>query len=188
MNHNHESGDPYVHLSDGKGQIIRELESLLPALKEINHSLFVSAQGVSLAYAMVGARTIRETVAISEGFIVSATDLPVCRMVLTSIRFDPAIRCVAVIGYTPQFVATAESMLMEVCVFNRSQEPPGDPTHDWGVAFCCEKIDGVPDIIYDTGCAGKDPLIRILGDNPTRVLASINRILSRIINTKFTEE
>ncbi len=192
MNHTYKSGDqempPPGGTSDGNSHIIRELDAVLPALMEIEHPLIRSSGGFSLAYVRQGARTTGDTAAISEFTIINGADLPVCRMVLTAIRFDPDMRCAAVIRYEPQIIAAAETMLMEVCSFNREQEPPGDSTHDWGVAFCCEKIDGVPDVIYDLGHGEKDPLIRIFGENPTRVLASINRILSRIINTKFTEE
>ena len=192
MNQTHESGEQEEHPSGGNScgntLVIRELESVLPALNEILHPLIGSARGISMAYARQGARTKGDTAAISEGIILTEADLPVCRMVLTAIRFDPAIRCVGVLVYDSRIIAAAEAMLMEVTTFNRAQEPPGDPTHDWGVAFCCEKSEGVPDVIYDLGYAEKDPLIRIFGENPTRVLANINRILSRIINTKFTEE
>jgi len=192
MNHTHESGERKVHSSGGNSYCntleIRELEAVLPVLNEIAHPLIGSPRGISLAYARQGARITDDTAVISEGIIITKADLPVCRMALTAIRFDPAIRCAAVLPYDPQIIAEAEAMLMEVTTFNRAQEPPGDPTHDWGVAFCCEKSEGVPDVIYDLGYAEKDPLIRIFGENPTRVLANINRILSRIINTKFTEE
>ncbi|WP_319580889.1 thiamine-phosphate synthase family protein [uncultured Methanospirillum sp.] len=192
MNYTHESGEKEMHPSGdnscGNTLIIRELEAVLPVLNEISHPLIGPARGISMAYARQGARTTGDTAAISEGTVIIAADLPVCRMTLTAIRFDPAIRCAAVLPYDPQIITAAEAMLMEVTTFNRAQEPPGDPTHDWGVAFCCEKSEGVPDVIYDLGYAEKDPLIRIFGENPTRVLANINRILSRIINTKFTEE
>ncbi len=185
-------GEQELHSTDGNlcgnMMVIRELEAVLPALNEILHPLYGSTRGISMAYARQGARTTGDTAAISEGNILTEKDLPVCRMVLTAVRFDPDMRCVAVLPYDPKIVAEAESMLMDVTTFNRAQEPPGDPTHDWGVAFCCEKSEGVPDVIYDLGYAEKDPLIRIFGENPTRVLANINRILSRIINTKFTEE
>jgi thiamine-phosphate diphosphorylase len=168
--------------------VIRELEVVSDGLCEVTSPLIVPTGGISVAYALPGARTNSETAVITNGITVTSTDLPVCRMVLTACRFDSTIRCVAVIRYNERFISTAEGILLEICSFNRAQEPPGDPTHDWGVAFCCERSEGVPDIIYDTGCAGKEPLIRLLAESPTRVLASINRIVTRIIDTNFTEE
>ena len=167
--------------------VIRELEDAGEKLKEITHPLFMVSD-ISLAYAQPGARTLDDIAVFFKGKILTSVDLPVCRMVLTAMRFDSAFRSVAVLNYSEEIIRTGEKMLLEIGSFNRVQEPPGLTTLDWGVAFCCEKIDGVPDLIYDTGCAGKDPLIRLMGENPTRVLASINRILTRIIDTTLLEE
>ncbi|PWR74038.1 thiamine-phosphate synthase family protein [Methanospirillum lacunae] len=188
MNYSHDCEEKEREISSGNLVLIRELESVIESLGEISHSEIAPAGGIVMAYARQGARTIDDVFAVIDGSIISSEDLPVCRMVLTATRFDPAIRCVAIVRYNPKIIEIADEMLMEVSSFNRAQEPPGDSSHDWGVAFCCEKSDGVPDLIYDTGCVGKEPLIRLLGENPTRVLASINRILTRIITTNFTEE
>jgi thiamine-phosphate diphosphorylase len=188
MNHNQDSKDKETMVSSDILVLNRELESVKEALSEITLLEIVPDGGITMAYARQGARTIGDVSVISKGSIISSTDLPVCRMVLTANRFDPTIRCVAIIKYGPKIIEIATEMLMEISSFNRAQEPPGDSAHDWGVAFCCEKSDGVPDLIYDTGSVGKEPLIRLLGENPTRVLASINRILTRIIITIFTEE
>ena len=168
--------------------IIRELETAAGIMRNLTYPPLIPEGGISLAYARAGARTLDDVGAVAEDHIFCAADLPVCRMVLTALRFDPKIRCALILRYDEKVIAAGDAMLLEICSFNRAQEPPGDTTHDWGIAFCCEKSDGVPDIIYDTGCAGKEPLIRLLGENPTKVLASINRILTRIKYTNFTEE
>lgn len=188
MNYPQDTGEKEPKTPGGNSALISELESVLISLDEIKIPEIIPSTGVMMAYARHGARTIDEVSVILEGSVISSADLPVCRMVLTATRFDPEIRCVAIVKYSPKIIEIADEMLMEISVFNRAQEPPGDSSHDWGVAFCCEKSDGVPDLIYDTGCIGKEPLIRFLGENPTRVLASINRILTRIITTNLTEE
>ncbi|HWQ63182.1 MAG TPA: thiamine-phosphate synthase family protein [Methanospirillum sp.] len=188
MNHYQNSEEKETEIASSNLVLTCELESVIESLNQITHSEIVPSGGIVMAYAGQGARTIDDVSAIVHGSIISSEDLPVCRMVLTATRFDPTIRCVAIVRYSPKIIEIADRMLLEISGFNRAQEPPGDSSHDWGVAFCCEKSDGVPDLIYDTGCAGKEPLIRLLGENPTRVLASINRILTRIITTNFTEE
>lgn len=180
--------DLKVMSANNREVIVRDLQAAAEILREITHPLITPGDGISLAYALARARSQDDVIALYEGKIIGSVDLPVCRMVLTAMRFDPSIRCVAVIRYSKEALTACDAMLMEICSFNRAQEPPGDVTLDWGVAFCCEKSEGVPDIIYDIGCAGKEPLIRLLGENPTLVLASINRILTRIIDTNFLEE
>jgi hydroxymethylpyrimidine/phosphomethylpyrimidine kinase len=50
---------------------------------------------------------------------------------------------------------------------------------DWGGAFCCRE--GVPDIIYDRGAAGLEPMIRVLGEDPVMVAHNILKLSNRII-------
>jgi hydroxymethylpyrimidine/phosphomethylpyrimidine kinase len=51
---------------------------------------------------------------------------------------------------------------------------------DWGVAFCCRS--GVPDVIFDRGAVGKEPMVRILAQDPAEVVAIISRISNRYRN------
>jgi len=49
---------------------------------------------------------------------------------------------------------------------------------DWGVAFCCRS--GVPDVIFDRGAVGKEPMVRILAEHPAEIVAIIRRISTRL--------
>jgi hydroxymethylpyrimidine/phosphomethylpyrimidine kinase len=91
----------------------------------------------------------------------------VARVVLTAMRTDPEIRSAAVIRFTPTILAIVGDLLLEVCEFDRSREPPGVSTMDWGVASCCR--DGVPDVVFDRGAPGKEALVRVLGEDPVKV-------------------
>jgi len=102
----------------------------------------------------------------------------VARIVLTAIRFDPLVRCAANIRFSPETVIVLENMFLDICSFDRSMEPPGVKTMDWGVAFCCKQ--GVPDVIYDRGAIGKEPMIRILGENPEAVVKNILKLSARM--------
>jgi hydroxymethylpyrimidine/phosphomethylpyrimidine kinase len=50
---------------------------------------------------------------------------------------------------------------------------------DWGVASCCRS--GVPDVIFDRGGMGKEPMIRILGEDPEVIVNNIIKLSARII-------
>lgn len=168
--------------------VVRELKDASEKIKEYFSPSWIRKEGLSLAYAPPGALTPREVATLSEDQVTTLPDNPITRMVLTAMRFDPSIRCVAVIHYSNEILTLCESMLLEIYSFDRAREPPGIPTIDWGVAFCCERCEGVPDIIFDLGCEGKVPLIRFFGENPTMVSARLIRIVTRIINTNFKEE
>jgi len=157
-------------------------------LKEELHLVPYIKGGITFACAIQGARNPEDVVAVKRGDAINTSEHQAVRMILTAMRFDPQIRCVAVVKHTESFLDVCESMILEIGSFDRCREPPGISTIDWGVAFCCEAIGGVPDIIYDRGCREKEPLIRIFGEEPGNVSARLNRIITRIINTTFTEE
>jgi hydroxymethylpyrimidine/phosphomethylpyrimidine kinase len=93
-------------------------------------------------------------------------------------RFNPEIRSAANIRFTEPLAALLEDMSFTVCWFDREHEPPGIQTMDWGVASCCKE--DVPDMIIDRGAVGKEPMIRILGPDPSSVANTIIMLSSRI--------
>jgi hydroxymethylpyrimidine/phosphomethylpyrimidine kinase len=169
------------------------LSALEDSVKELSCSMdaaLIPEVGSNIAYALPGARD-KDDVAAVQGRIVRLSGNPhpvgpvdfgasdhVARIVLTVMKFDPEIRCAANIRYTPELIGIIEDLLLETCSFDRGNEPPGTRTMDWGVAFCCRS--GVPDVIFDRGAVGKEPMIRILGQNPAEVAAIIRRISNRL--------
>jgi predicted fused transcriptional regulator/phosphomethylpyrimidine kinase len=83
-----------------------------------------------------------------------------------------------VIGYSAAAIAILEDLLLEICEFDRAREPPGVSTMEWGVAFCCRE--GVPDVIFDRGSQGREPLIRILAEEPVSVAQTIVAVSHRV--------
>ena len=72
-------------------------------------------------------------------------------------------------------------MKTDICCRNTlipRTEPPGVQTMDWGVASCCRE--GVPDAIYDRGAVGKEPMIRVLAEDPVMVAHNILKLSNRI--------
>jgi hydroxymethylpyrimidine/phosphomethylpyrimidine kinase len=64
--------------------------------------------------------------------------------------------------------------------FSRENEPEGVSTMDWGTSAAITEAGYVPDAIWDGGGHGKEPMIRILGNNPEDVLRKISRISSEL--------
>ena len=62
--------------------------------------------------------------------------------------------------------------------FDRKDEPPNRSTMEWGVAESIKKFgNNVPDVIYDQGGIGKEPMIRIFGESAYDVVEKIKKIL-----------
>jgi len=173
-----------------KEEVLRTLENAVRSLLEGMDPLLIPEVGSNIAYALAHARTPGDVAAV-EGRIVrlkgrahavgpvafGASD-HVARMVLTAMKFDPDVRCAANIRYSPELVAACEDMLLSVCSFDRASQPPGVKTMDWGVASCCR--DGVPDVIYDRGAVGKEPMIRLLGEEPGVIVNNILKLSARM--------
>ena len=51
---------------------------------------------------------------------------------------------------------------------------------DWGVASCCR--DGVPEVIYDRGAAGKEAMVRFMGQEPLEIANKIIMLSTRIVH------
>ena len=60
-------------------------------------------------------------------------------VLLTVIKFDPRILCVAIISCTATAVKTMDKRSFENLLIDPGEVPPGIRTMDWGVAQCCRK-------------------------------------------------
>ena len=51
---------------------------------------------------------------------------------------------------------------------------------EWGTMKAIEAVGGsVPDIIFDDGASGKEPMMRVLGRDPAEVVGKVERLLGR---------
>ncbi|KAF5084956.1 thiamine-phosphate synthase family protein [Methanoculleus horonobensis] len=174
-----------------RGKVIDRVEEAVALLVERMDARLIPEVGMNIVYALPDARS-KEDVAGVLGRIVrlgeavhpvgeiafGASD-HVARIVITAMRFDPRIRSAANIRFSEAILPELDNLLFEVCSFDREKEPPGVQTMDWGVASCCRE--SVPDVIYDRGAVGKEPMIRVLGEDPVAVAQNILKLSNRII-------
>lgn len=174
------------------------LEKITSAAELLERSMdirLIPENGACLAYAVSGARD-NNGVAVVKGGIIRKQEKPhaagpcafgagadIARIVLTVMKFDPGMRCVATLRFSGTVLKVAESLLLECTGFDPASEPPGISTMDWGVAACCKE--GVPDVCYDTGSAGKEGIIRFFGEDPIDVTNNIIMISNRIISIEL---
>jgi predicted fused transcriptional regulator/phosphomethylpyrimidine kinase len=177
-------------MSDRERQeIVDSLREAVTFLERSMNGALVPDSGSNIAYAASKARDLRDVATIKgrisrKGDHMAKTGLPsfgecdeVARIVLTAMKFDPEIRSATVIMYSQKTVEVLKDLLYEVCSFDRTREPPGISTMDWGVASCCRE--GVPDAIFDRGAPGKEGLIRIFAENPVELVNIIAKISRR---------
>jgi hydroxymethylpyrimidine/phosphomethylpyrimidine kinase len=102
----------------------------------------------------------------------------VASIVLAAMSFDPTKRSALNIRYAQKTLQLCRTLGFILGSFDRRYEPKNaSSTMEWGTTQAITTCGCVPDIISDTGAAGKEPMIRVLGKNPQDVLAKIKRIV-----------
>ncbi|RQD89549.1 bifunctional hydroxymethylpyrimidine kinase/phosphomethylpyrimidine kinase [Methanosalsum natronophilum] len=139
--------------------------------------------GSNLAMGKENAYDLSDIAAV-EGRIVKMNNIPkavgcigfgksshVGRIILTSMSFDPTKTSCLNIKYSRKILKVCNEMNLNISSFDRSLEPDNVSTMDWGVSEAIKAFDGVvPDIIYDEGGMGKEPMIRIIGKDAVAVV------------------
>ena len=82
------------------------------------------------------------------------------------------------IRYSEPLLAKAREGGLLTARFDRSEEPEAvkrleGSSLEWGTLQALRETPGRPDIIYDRGEVGKEPMIRVLGMDPEDVLRKL---------------
>ncbi len=76
------------------------------------------------------------------------------------------------VSYSEEILSVCKSMGLGIASFERSEEPENAGTAfvgEWGTSDAIVRSGSFPDIIFDRGAVGKEPMIRILGRSATEV-------------------
>ncbi len=189
LGHGHGPTDHFASVEQG-AEKFKVLQTLSEAVEYFcNHPAgpLIPEVQTNIAYALPGARSHGEIAAVP-GRIVSLKGFPhasgcpafgasrhIANIVLTVLRFSPAHRSVMNIRYEPTFLENAEKLGFEIQSFDRHAEPlevkdKEGSTLEWGTQTVLSRMHTIPDIIYDTGDVGKEPMIRVLGKTPLEVV------------------
>ncbi|MCU4140802.1 MAG: Hydroxymethylpyrimidine/phosphomethylpyrimidine kinase [Methanophagales archaeon] len=110
----------------------------------------------------------------------------VARAILTMMRFNRAVRSAINIKYSPEIVEICER-LFSVASFEREREPNASEegkTMEWGISSAIQNAlkerGSIPDVIFDCGAVGKEPMLRIFGRDAVEVVEKVSRILNEL--------
>jgi len=141
---------------------------------------FAAEVGIQLAMASPYPRG-REDVAAIDGRIVKVksglkaagpvrfgASRHIADIILTAMRYNPEIRAAMNLHYDRRIIEAFRRIGCKVACFDRRLEPDEVRRMEgrslrWGVEDVIKRIGYVPDVIYDEGDVGKEPMIRILG-------------------------
>ena len=100
------------------------------------------------------------------------------RLVLAVMRHVPWLRAVVNIRYASELVEVAEDLGYRVVRVDRSREPVETRAREGGtMEWIAESVfsEIVADVVYDEGDWGKEPMIRVFGEN---AVAAVEKLLS----------
>lgn len=159
-------------------EMVEAHEEFLPWIAEVGTQL-----GMAVSYAVN-----RDHVAAVEGRIVRfgnsakavgcvkfGVSSHIASIVLTAMKHDPEVRAAVNLHYDPMLIEAFQKAGFKVSSFERSLESPDvksleGGTLSWGTEEAIRGCGSTPDVIYDLGEVGKEPMIRVLGSSATTVV------------------
>ena len=103
------------------------------------------------------------------------------KVVLAVMKHDPRVRSAMNIRYSKKMIAVCQGLGLRAVSFDRAEEPEELKAREGsslerGTQQALEGLGHVPDVVYDEGEVGKEPMIRILGRNPSEVVEKVLKI------------
>jgi hydroxymethylpyrimidine/phosphomethylpyrimidine kinase len=180
-----------------KYRMLKEMETAIEKLKDAKIGILIPEVQSNMAYALPDAKGFEDVMAIPGRIIKYGDDIAtisrpelgasrhIASIVLTAIKFDSTKRAVMNIKYSPEIINICKRLNLTIGSFNRKNEPKKLKTKEgssleWGTEKTIRESGFVPDVIYDTGDIGKEPMVRVIAENPeslSRKIVSINKQL-----------
>lgn len=175
-----------------KPEMLAQVDSSAEALESLLDARLIPEVGSNIGYCVDGAVDAHDVVALT-GRIVRVGEgaravgcarfgasKHVARIVLAAHAHDGRVHCAMNVKYSEGAVQACRAAGLSVASFDRSKEPKGESSMTWGVNHAIARHGGVPDVIFDKGGPGKEPMIRILGRDPRNVMKKLKAISSRL--------
>jgi len=177
-----------------KSTVLTELAQALTLLTQADAGPLVPEVQMNLGFALTGAQGPQDVAAfpgriVRLGTKTAAVAGPafgasrhIAKIILTAFKFDSRIRSAMNIKFDEKFLKKAADLGLQVEGFDRGLEPADVKAREgssleWGTQTVLDRLGRVPDLIYDRGDLGKEPMIRILGPNPKAVAAKALSLL-----------
>ena len=190
----HGPTNPYALIAKEKDrcQVLEDLAAGLEVLKRNKIGCLIPEVHSNLGYALPYAES-HEDVAAFPGRIARLHDTiatltgpafggsrHVARIVLTLMKHASAYRSAMNIRFSEDIIRICRDLGFAVRSFDRADEPRDvkereGSSLEWGTEEVL-KMGGVPDVIFDRGEVGKEPMVRVIGKNPAEVVKKVLKI------------
>jgi len=174
----------------GRYQVLEQLKSALYRLQEARVGHLIPEVQSNLGYALPYARgrqdvaafpgrlvRLRDSVASLTGPVFGASQ-HISSIILTVMHHHPDVRSAMNLRFSESRLAHCETLKWHVASFDRRDEPKDKKDREgssleWGTDLVLSRESSVPDVIFDRGEVGKEPMIRILGRNPQEIVDKV---------------
>ncbi len=170
-----------------------ELKTSVDKLVSFLSKEYIPEVGMNIGYALPDARKIGDICAIN-GRIVKTQDKAVrcgslafgaskhvASIIIAAMNFDPGFRCAMNLRYSKKNIEKCKKAGFKISSFDRMHEPKKTKsTMEWGINQAIRQLGSIPDIIYDVGGTGKEPMTRILGKNPKDVVNKVHALSKKL--------
>ena len=189
-------------ISSEDGGILRSLKVAADLLEQTRDVAFLIPEiGMNIAYAKPEASNTLEVAGIP-GRMRPITGRPkaanppefggsdhVARAILALMKFNSSRRSAVNLRYEEGIVKICRRVGLDISFFDRSLEPfevkkVDGRTIAWGVEQAVARIGRAPDVIYDIGEEGKEPMIFVFGATPIEVAELACGIAHEYVKTK----
>jgi len=183
------------HKLDALNQV-RSIYNYFSSIKEF--SLLIPEVRTNISVATNNANT-KEDVAAIEGRITVIGGFPracgeikfgvsdhTARLILSVKKFDNKVNIVMNLKYIPELIDRIKfNSELEIREIIRAQQPEDvkekeHSTMQWLIKETFEKSGRIPDIIWDKGAKGKEPMIRLFGTISKDIIQKLDKILELI--------
>lgn len=169
----------YRHLSQNP-----DFSILIPEVRMNISGAMLNAQSKEEVAGFDGRITIINGYPIASGEIKFGASNHTARLLLTAKHYDPTIKFVCNVKYRPEWIKRLQSqsklLLHEVM---RGEQPESikskeHSTMQWIIERSYTEHNKIPDIIWDKGEYGKEPMIRVFGRTHTEMIEKLDTILN----------
>ena len=190
LHHNPSAVLPTNLIIERQIQLWIQLQNAVTKLCSFLPSSFIPEVGMNIGYALPNATSFEDICALN-GRIIKTKQGPlhcgdirfgaskhIASVILAAMAQDENIRCAVNIKYSDHYLRLCKKAGFSIGTFNREQEPEtASSTMEWGTTEAIRTTGYVPDIIYDKGGVGKEPMIRVLAQNPKNLLRKLQKII-----------
>ncbi len=176
-----------------KYEIVEELKIAFERIKNENIGYLIPEIQTNFVYSLPVAKDIYD-VAGFPGRIVNYKNNLFCigspefgaskhvaSLVIAAKRFYPEVSSAIALRFIPELIPLLKEAGFKVRSFDRKKEPKNiknieGSSLNWGVCEVLKRSSVMPDIIYDLGDVGKEPVIRVFGCDPFDVVEKVLKI------------